>query len=140
MGDSQGNMPTQPEDLLAAPTPGEGEEEDDMTSVMSSDQRKALQHAAAKEAEALERETARPAKGEEPVPEVSIPKAAAVPSIGRAAAEEDGPVSQTLVRPKSSPAPAKTKDAAAASEAAWSNFELAAFILLAVAVAVALRM
>ncbi len=112
------------DDLLA---PAE-EDDEDMTSVMSADQRKALQQAASntKEAETLERDTARPPPSAEAVAEaaaVAIPKAPAAPAVALA---EKAPAPRAAATP-------------AAVSAGWATWELVAFALLAVAVAVALK-
>jgi hypothetical protein len=120
------------DDLLSTPA----EDEEDMTSIMSADQRKALQQAASnsKEAETLEGDTARPPPSAEAVVEaaaIAIPRAPATPA-GVAQVEAPAP-----------PAPRATeKDAAvpAPASSGWSTWELVAFVMLAVAVAVSLRM
>jgi hypothetical protein len=132
-------------------------DQEEMTSVMSVDQRKLLQRAAAKEAETLERDTARPPPPAEAVQAVVIPKTASLPTPA-ILADDEPPVSR--VRP-SEPAglagapapaaamparPASARSAAAsakASPAAGGEFSTAAimpFVLLALAVAAALRM
>jgi hypothetical protein len=122
------------------------DDEEDMTSVMSSDQRKALQKAAKteKESATLERDTARPppAGGEAAV---AIPRAAPVPAEVRTV--ETPRAEPTPVKPASAPTPAKPAPAAqaparAAAEAksGWATWELVAFLLLAAAIVTALRM
>jgi hypothetical protein len=123
------------EDLLAAPAAGEDEE--DMTSIMSADQRKQLQQAASdsKAAETLERDTAKPppsAEAAEAMAEVVIPKAPATPSLGAPAKVRADSTKPAAIAKPSAPA--------ASAPAGWSAWELAAFVLLAAAVAVALRM
>jgi hypothetical protein len=120
------------DDLLSTPE----EDEEDMTSIMSADQRKALQQAASntKEADTLERDTARPPPSAEAAAEVAaveIPKAPAAPA----------PVLRLEASPPAKvvePVPAAAVPAPAQS--GWATWELAAFVLLAVAVAVALKM
>jgi hypothetical protein len=62
------------------PTDDQAEDESEMTSIMSADQRKVLQEAAATGAETLERDTAKPPPGEGQAA-VAIPKAPAVPNV-----------------------------------------------------------
>jgi hypothetical protein len=132
------------EDLLSH----EGDEdEEDMTSVMSSDQRKLLQQAASnsKEADTLERDTAKPppsAEADAAAAEIVIPKAPAVPSERG----KDAPKVEVKSEPAAeAPAPVGATQAAAkvvkpAPTSGMATWELVAFVLLAVAVAVALRM
>ena len=129
------------EDLLS-PT---GEDEEDMTSIMSSDQRRQLQEAASdsKAADTLERDTAKPpssAEAEAAAAEIVIPKAPATPSLKT-------PVVPSKVEVKVEPQPeakaeasAPVKVAPAAPPAGMASWELVAFVLLAVAVAIALKM
>jgi hypothetical protein len=121
------------------------DDEEDMTSVMSSDQRKALQKAAKteKESATLERDTARPPPSEEAA--VSIPRAAPVPAEVRTA---EAPRAES---PRAEAAPAKSEPAvqakarsqaparSAESKDGWATWELVAFLLLAAAIATALR-
>lgn len=138
---SMSNPAPKPEDLLSQP----GEDEEDMTSIMSSDQRKQLQQAAAtsKEADTLERDTAKPpssAAAEAAAAEIAIPKPPATPSLKT-------PVVPSKVDVKVAPAPeakaeasAPVKVAPATPAADMATWELVAFVLLAVAVAIALKM
>ncbi|HTQ41248.1 MAG TPA: hypothetical protein VMI75_00730 [Polyangiaceae bacterium] len=120
------------------------EDEEDMTSVMSSDQRKALQKAAKteKESATLERDTARPPPSEEAA--VSIPRAAPIPAEARpveAARAESAPPAKAKSEPAPKQAPARSQVPAASGEtkAGWATWELVAFLLLAAAIATALR-
>jgi hypothetical protein len=121
------------------------DDEEDMTSVMSSDQRKALQKAAKteKDSATLERDTARPPPSEEHP--VSIPRAAPIPAEARTS-EEVGLVARHEPAPRVDATPAKPQPAAPAparkTEAppGWATWELVAFLLLAASVAAALRM
>ncbi len=102
-----------------------------MTSIMSADQRKALQQAASntKEAETLERDTAKPPPSTEAAAaaaEIVIPRAPATPSLD--------------VRAPATTQPARVGEPAAPAPSGWSTWELVAFVLLAASVAVALRM
>lgn len=110
------------------------EDEEDMTSVMSSDQRKALQKAAKteKESATLERDTARPPPSEEHP--VSIPRAAPVPAEVRTAEAPRVEATQAKSEPAAQ-APARGAEA----QPGWSTWELVAFLLLAAAIATALR-
>ena len=103
-------------------------DEEELTSVMSREQRKMLLQAASQSADALERDTARPQPGT--APEVAIPKAPAVPRDAALAAVVPLP---SAARPMQSPAP----DAASRSisTSAWGTWALAAFVLLVGAVA-----
>ena len=137
MRDPQGSMTS------VAPKTGDtpslpDEDEAEMTSIMSADQRKALQQAASnsKEAETLERETAKPpasAQAAADVEAIKIPKAPALPGAARAA--KANPPAQAAKAP-SPVAPSPAPEA----NASWTTWELVPFVLLAVAVAVALRM
>lgn len=147
MGDPESSMSSvapKSDDLLAPPD----ENEEDMTSVMSADQRKALQQAASntKEAETLERDTAKPPPSAEAVAEaaaVAIPKAPAAPVI-------EAPAPRAVETPVASPARpapaaasahgAPTAGGASPASTGWATWELVAFALLAVAVAAALKM
>src|ERR1019366_7693866 len=62
------------------------EDESDMTSIMSSDQARALKQAAADDTGTLERDTAKPPPMDAPAEAVAIPKAPAVPSVAPATA------------------------------------------------------
>ncbi len=116
-----------------------------MTSIMSSDQRKQLQQAASdsKAAETLERDTAKPpssAAAEAVAAELVIPKAPAAPSV-------KPPVEPPSVEAKVEPdekakaeAPAPAAKVAPPAPAGMATWELVAFVLLAVAVAIALKM
>jgi hypothetical protein len=97
MRDAQSpSMPVDHEDNV--PTLVDGDE-DDMTSIMSPDQRRALQHAAAKEAETLERDTARPPPPAEAGQAVVIPKAAPVPgALGTSAGKTAGATAGATIR------------------------------------------
>jgi len=121
------------------------DDEEDMTSVMSSDQRKALQKAAKteKDSATLERDTARPPPSEEQP--VSIPRAAPIPAEARIS-EEVGlvarhePAPRVEATPAAKPQPAAQAPARKAeAPAGWATWELVAFLLLAAAVATALR-
>ncbi len=112
------------------------EDEEDMTSIMSADQRKALQQAASntKEAETLEGDTKRPPSSAEAAAEaaaVVIPKAPAAPALALTSHAPTAPPAQA--NKSARPAPA------AAASAGWATWELVAFVLLALAVAVALK-
>jgi hypothetical protein len=128
MVDPEGNMTSvapKSDDLLSGPV----EDEEDMTSIMSADQRKALQQAAStsKEAETLEGDTARPPPSIEAIAEaaaLAIPKAPAAPAV-----RLDKPAAVT-----------EKVAARAPASSGWSTWELVAFALLALAVAAALRM
>lgn len=140
MGDPEGSM------TEVAPKNGPldvpAEDEEDMTSIMSSDQRKQLQEAT-KEKEAastLERDTAKPPPG--PGADVEIPKAAPVPRIDpespkapskRPSAEKLTTRAETPVAKASQGAPART------AQRTLPIWVILAFFLLAVAIAVALR-
>jgi hypothetical protein len=103
-----------------------------MTSVMSSDQRKLLQQAAKKEAETLERDTAKPppsAEAESVATEVVIPKAPAAPRVDVVARKSE--------KPTSSPSP--TTSVSAPASRGWPTWYLVAFALLAAAIVVAVR-
>lgn len=109
------------------------EDEEDMTSIMSAEQRKALQQAAKteKESATLERDTAKPPPSD--ARPVSIPRAAAVPAEARAAAE---PHVETPAKPEpAARAPARTSE----PKAGWATWELVGFVLLAAAIVTALR-
>ena len=116
------------------------EDEEDMTSVMSSDQRKALQKAAKteKESATLERDTARPPPSQEEA--VSIPRAPPVPAEVRHAeaprAEAAPAKSQPAAQAK---APSQAPARSAEPKAVWATWELVAFLLLAAAIVTALR-
>ncbi|HEX8790516.1 MAG TPA: hypothetical protein VF765_06160 [Polyangiaceae bacterium] len=110
------------------------EDEEDMTSIMSAEQRKALQQAAKteKESATLERDTAKPPPSD--ARPVSIPRAAGVPAEARAKEEP-----RTVPPAKREPevqAPA----AASGASAGWATWELVGFVLLAAAIVAALRM
>jgi hypothetical protein len=122
------------------------DDEEDMTSVMSSDQRRALQKAAKteKESATLERDTARPPPSAEEGA-VAIPRAAAVPAEVRSAetprAEapaKSEPVAQATA-PSQAKAPSRAPARSAEPKAGWATWELVGFLLLAAAIAVALR-
>ena len=104
------------------------EDEDDMTSVMSSDQRKLLQQAAAKEAETLERDTAKPPPSVDAAP-VEIPKAPSVPSIEEKV--ETKPVAEPAAP---APAPARVASPAARVSRSAQLLEIAPFALLTAAI------
>jgi hypothetical protein len=110
------------------------EDETEMTSIMSADQRKALQEAAGGEPEAHERDTARPLAPVVDPEMVAIPKAAAVPSIDPAH-EALAASSERAVEPSERPAasPPVTQDRPGS---AWN---LLAFLLLAASIVYALR-
>jgi hypothetical protein len=123
------------------------DDEENMTSVMSYDQRKALQKAAKTENESatLERDTARPPPSQEEA--VSIPRAAPVPAEVRTAeAPRVEPTPATPAKPgpaapSAKPAPsvgAPARDAEAKS--GWVRWALLAFVLLAASIAIALRL
>ncbi len=128
--------------------PSVDEDEEDMTSVMSAEQRKALQNAAKteKEASTLERETAKPPPSD--ARPVTIPRAAGVPAEARAEAAPRVEVPAKTEAAKTEPPksePAKTEAAAATpargSEAkpGFATWEIVAFVLLAAAIVTALR-
>jgi hypothetical protein len=125
------------------------EDESDMTSIMSSDQARALKQAAADDTGTLERDTAKPPPMDAPAEAVAIPKAPAVPSVAPATAAPEAvaspPPAEDLkkesVKPEAraaldSPAP---KAAPAASAKSGGTWELVAFVLLAAAIVYALR-
>jgi hypothetical protein len=142
-----GSVSPKMEGVPVGEVPLEDEDEDDMTSVMSSDQRKALQKAAKteKESATLERDTARPP----PAPEeaaVSIPRAAPIPAEARAAeaprAETTAAKSEPVKTEPAKQAPAAAPQASTRSadaKSGWATWELVAFLLLAASIAVALR-
>ena len=121
-----------------------------MTSIMSADQRRVLQEAAATGAETLERDTAKPPPVEGQAP-VAIPKAPAVPSLEAGAApskaEEKTKAEEKSSAPAAEPAAeAAEKEAQAGAAApiaapapAGSLWELVPFVLLAASVFWALR-
>jgi hypothetical protein len=115
------------------------EDEEDMTSIMSAEQRKALQQAAKteKESATLERDTAKPPPSD--AREVSIPRAAAVPAEVREAEQPrvEAPAArpEPVAHPASAPAPT-TDDARGGG---WATWELVAFLLLAASIVAALR-
>jgi hypothetical protein len=118
------------------------DDEEDMTSVMSSDQRRALQKAAKteKESATLERDTAKPPPSLEEPP-VSIPRAAPVPAEVRtpvATRVETTPVKPEPAATPAKPEPAAQAPAAGSAEAksGWATWELVAFLLLAAAAVV----
>jgi len=121
------------------------EDEEDMTSVMSSDQRKALQKAAKteKESATLERDTARPPPSQEEA--VSIPRAPPVPAEVRHAEAPRAEAAPAKSEPaKSQPAaqakaPSQAPARSAEPKAVWATWELVAFLLLAAAIVTALR-
>lgn len=111
------------------------DDEEDMTSIMSAEQRKALQQAAKteKESATLERDTAKPPPSD--ARPVTIPRAAAVPAEARASEE---PRAEAPAKPESQPAPqAPARDTA--TNSGWATWELVAFVLLAAAIVTALR-
>lgn len=114
------------------------EDEEDMTSIMSPEQRKALQQAAKteKESATLERDTAKPPPSD--ARPVTIPRAAAVPAEARHAAEPRVETPAADVQPPPRPALAPAS-APAAKGSGWTNWELVAFLLLAAAIVAALR-
>ena len=117
-----------------------------MTSIMSSDQRKQLQQAAAtsKEADTLERDTAKPppsAEAEAAAAEIVIPKAPATPSV-KPSVEPSSVEAKVEPEEKAkaeAPAPPR-RSRRLRPPAGMATWELVAFVLLAVAVAVALKM
>ena len=120
-----------------APLLESGEDEEDMTSIMSADQRKLLQHAAAKEAEALERDTARPPPSLEtaavPIAALpAIPKAPALPRLEEAR-KRSAPPAEAAAPPVATPS-GRTPGA---PPALWPV--VVPFLLLAAAVVFALR-
>jgi hypothetical protein len=167
-------MPLDPEENLLTPSFSIDGDEEELTSIMSPDQRKALQHAAAKEAETLERDTARPPPPAGATPAVVIPKAASVPApmiaqsgpgrMGEASIDtDDGPVSRVrrsepagaaaiapptgavavasrASAPSKPAATPKAEAPAPSSGASLSVMAIVPFVLLALAVAAALRM
>jgi hypothetical protein len=140
--DAEGSMGSVSPKMEGTPVdqvPIDDEDDDEMTSVMSSDQRKALQKAAKteKESATLERDTARPPPSPSDEQAVAIPRAAPVPAEARTA---EAP------RVETKPAPAKPEPAAKAparsaeAKSGWATWELWAFVLLAAAIVAALRM
>lgn len=110
------------------------EDEEDMTSIMSAEQRKALQQAAKteKESATLERDTAKPPPSD--ARPVSIPRAAAIPAEIR---NEEGPRLETPAKQE----PAATPPARGAeAQPGWATWELVAFVVLAAAIVAALRL
>lgn len=109
------------------------EDEEDMTSIMSAEQRKALQQAAKteKESATLERDTAKPPPSD--ARPVGIPRAAAIPAELRTPAEP----SATKAAPESKAT--QSRESPASSSAGWATWELVAFVLLAAAIVAALR-
>ena len=110
------------------------DDEEDMTSIMSAEQRKALQQAAKteKESATLERDTAKPPPSD--ARPVTIPRAAAVPAEARAAEE---PRVETPAKPE--PAAQAPARGSAEPKPGWATWELVAFVLLAAAIVNALR-
>lgn len=132
MGSVSPKADEKPVSIEDSPIPAEDEE--DMTSIMSSEQRKALQQAAKteKESATLERETAKPPPSD--ARPVTIPRAAAVPVEVRT--EEKAPAAEA---PATAPAPGRAPAADAEAKSGWAAWEIVAFILLAAAVFTALR-
>ena len=137
----------------ALPLHDDGEEED-MTSIMSAEQRNALQEAAKteKDAATLERETAKPPPSD--ARPMAIPRAAAIPAEARPVSEakihievseepEPPPAPEPVPAPRvaSKPVPAgpAATPATAVKDPGWATWELVAFVLLAVSIVVALR-
>lgn len=114
------------------------EDEEDMTSIMSAEQRKALQQAAKteKESATLERDTAKPPPSD--ARPVNIPRAAAIPAEAREAGQPrvEAPAAANP-EPAPHPAPASAPDA---KSGGWATWELVAFVLLAAAIVAALRL
>jgi hypothetical protein len=110
------------------------DDEEDMTSIMSAEQRKALQKAAKteKESATLERDTAKPPPSDEH-PLITIPRAAPVPAEARVSEE---PLVETPPEPEVA-AQAQARSTEASS--GWATWEIVAFVLLAAAVFAALR-
>lgn len=131
MGSVSPKADEKPVSVEDSPIPAEDEE--DMTSVMSSEQRKALQQAAKteKESATLERDTAKPPPSD--ARPVTIPRAAAVPAEVRSEekARAEAPAKAQAV----GQAPAVDADA----KSGWATWEIVAFLLLAAAVFTALR-
>jgi hypothetical protein len=154
-GDAEGSMGSVSPKMDGTPIDdGELDDEDDMTSVMSSDQRKALQKAAKteKESATLERDTARPPPAAAEEGAVSIPKAAPIPAevrTGEAPRAEAAPAksepapqataTSQATAPSQAKAPSKAPAQSAEPKGGWATWELVAFVLLAAAVFVALR-
>ena len=137
-----GSASAPPEKDEEVPQPGDESEDDlEMTSIMDAEQRRELQRAARKEAERQkepERETARPPPEVSAAIEqeaVAIPKAAKVPSEAPKAEES----SSTKAGARD---PARAHPVIRSSETARPLFDtvtIVAFVLLAAAVAYALR-
>jgi hypothetical protein len=112
------------------------DDEEDMTSIMSPEQRKALQKAAKteKESATLERDTAKPPPSDEhPVP--VIPRAAPVPAEARVSSEEP----RVETPPKRAEPAAQAQASSAEANPGLATWELVAFVLLAAAIFAALR-
>ncbi len=131
MGSVSPKADEKPVSIEDSPIPVEDEE--DMTSVMSSEQRKALQQAAKteKESATLERETAKPPPSD--ARPVAIPRAAAVPAEVRS--EAKAPVEA----PGKAQSPVQAPAGDAEAKSGWAAWEIVAFVLLAAAVFTALR-
>ena len=127
---SMGSVSPKADETPAIPV----DDEEDMTSIMSAEQRKALQQAAKteKESATLERDTAKPPPSDaRPVP---IPRAAAVPAEARAREEP-----RTVPPAKREPE-VQSPAAASGTNPGWTTWELVGFVLLAAAIIAALRM
>jgi hypothetical protein len=114
------------------------EDEEDMTSIMSAEQRKALQQAAKteKESATLERDTAKPPPSDARA--VNIPRAAAVPAEAREVEQPRAAAPAAELEPEPTARPAPTA-AADPKGAGWATWEFVAFVLLAAAIVAALR-
>jgi hypothetical protein len=113
------------------------DDEEDMTSIMSAEQRKALQQAAKteKESATLERDTAKPPPSD--ARPVNIPRAAAIPAEARGAVQPRVEAPAANAEPAPHPAPTSAPDAKGGG---WATWELVAFVLLAAAIVAALRL
>jgi hypothetical protein len=122
------------------------EDESDMTSIMSSDQARALKEAAADDTGTLERDTAKPPPMDTQPKAVAIPKAPAVPSVAPAAAAPEAVSSaarsgdrKDSSRPRAHAGPDEPAPKPAAPAKSGGRWEIVAFILLAASVVYALR-
>ncbi|HEY8090175.1 MAG TPA: hypothetical protein VIF09_20080 [Polyangiaceae bacterium] len=126
-----------PDDEKKSPDQDGSEDELEMTSIMDAEQRRELQRAARKEAERQkepERETARPpAEVSAALAEdMAIPKAAAVPAEAMEAAREAPARAEEAVATRRFPAVAPQRPM-------FDAMTVVAFVLLAAAIAFALR-
>jgi len=121
-------------------------DESEMTSVMGAEQRRALQQAAREAAAAAaksaqeELPTAPPPPPTSGAHAVALPKPPAVPTdIGHVPEPRASDPPESKVEKKEIAKAGVVGSAPAASPAAWSNLALVAFVLLAAAIAFALR-